>query len=380
MIYKDFKGTPISALGFGTVRFPVIDGDDARIDMTQAQALVDQAIAAGINYFDTGYQYHGMTAEKAMGTLLQKYPRESYLLGAKFPGYVPAYLPKVEEIFEEQLTNLQTDYVDFYMIHNVSESSINGYLDPANRVLSYLKAQKEAGRIRHLGFSAHGSAATIRRFLEATDGLMEFALLQINYLDWFLQGAKDKVAVMNEFHLPVWVMEPLRGGRLTNLPEEAAAQLKACNPDVSLASWSFRFLQGIPGIQVVLSGMTYPHILAENAATFSQENPLTPNEQETLSHVIAHLLQDKTLPCTGCRYCVPYCPQKLDIPTLLQHYNNLSYGGSSFVSKGAIAALLEEAKPSACIGCGSCEAVCPQQLGIAKAMATCTELLNPKGA
>lgn len=380
MIYKDFKGTPISSLGFGTVRFPVLDGDDARIDMKQAQTLVDQAIASGINYFDTGYQYHGKTAEKAMGTLLRKYPRESYLLGAKFPGYVPAYLPKIAEIFEEQLTNLQTDYIDFYMIHNVSEPSIEGYLDPKNGVLAYLQAQKEAGRIGHIGFSAHGSAATIRRFLEATNGQMEFGLLQINYLDWFLQGAKDKVDVMNEFHLPIWVMEPLRGGRLTNLPDEEASQLTACNQGASIASWSFRFLQGIPGIQVVLSGMTYPNILAENVATFSKENPLTHEEQQTLNKVVAKLLQDKTLPCTACRYCVAYCPQKLDIPTLIQHYNNLSYGGSSFVSRGAISALPEESKPSACIGCGSCEAVCPQQLEIAKAMAACTELLNPKGA
>ena len=369
MIYRDFQDMKLSALGFGSMRLPVVDGNDAQIDEAAALAMVDYAMAHGVNYYDTAWGYHDGNSELVMGKALARYPRESFFLATKFPGYDLANMDKVEAIFEKQLEKCRVDYFDFYLFHNVCEMNIDAYLDRQYGIYDYLMAQKRAGRIRHLGFSAHGSCAVMRRFLEACGEGMEFCQLQLTYLDWTFQDAKGKVALLAEYQIPVWVMEPLRGGRLAALPEESAARLRALRPDEGVPAWAFRFLQTLPEVVVTLSGMSSPAQLEENIRTFSQERPLDEGEMKALLEVADSLLERKVLPCTACRYCTSHCPQGLDIPSLLSLYNEHSFSEGGFLAPMALSALPAERQPGACIGCRSCEAVCPQQIKISEAMA-----------
>ena len=220
MIYRDFQDLKLSALGMGAMRLPVVEGDDARIDVPAAQAMVDYAMEHGVNYYDTAWGYHNGQSELVMGEALKKYPRDSFYLATKFPGYDLSNMDKVQKIFEKQLEKCQVEYFDFYLFHNVCEMNIDAYLDPKYGIYDYLISQKKAGRIRHLGFSAHGSYDVMKRFLEAYGKDMEFCQIQLNYLDWSFQDAKAKMELLAEYHLPVWVMEPLRGGRLAKLTEE----------------------------------------------------------------------------------------------------------------------------------------------------------------
>ena len=217
MIYRDFQDMKLSALGFGSMRLPVVDGNDAQIDEAAALAMVDYAIAHGVNYFDTAWGYHDGNSELVMGKALARHPRESFFLATKFPGYDLANMDKVEAIFEKQLEKCRVDYFDFYLFHNVCEMNIDAYLDPKYGIHDYLMKQKASGRIRHLGFSAHGAYPVLKRFLDAYGKDMEFCQLQINYLDWDFQDAKAKVELLREHNIPVWVMEPLRGGKLARL-------------------------------------------------------------------------------------------------------------------------------------------------------------------
>lgn len=192
MLYRQLCGEKISALGFGAMRLPVIDGDDARIDESKAGEMVDYAYEHGINYFDSAWTYHGGNSESFMAKILSKYPRESYFITSKFPGFIPELAGKVEEVFEEQLKKTGLEYFDFYLVHNVVEVDIDTYLNPKSGIVPYLIEQKKKGRIRHLGFSAHGSAETIQRFLETYGDEMEFCQLQVNWVDWKYQRADKK--------------------------------------------------------------------------------------------------------------------------------------------------------------------------------------------
>lgn len=369
MIYKAFGDLQLSALGMGAMRLPTIGGEDGMIDEAQTGQMVDFAMGQGVNYYDTAWGYHGGQSEIALGRALQKHPRERFYLADKFPGYDLANMGRVEEIFERQLEKCGVEYFDFYLFHNVCEMNIDAYLDRQYGIYDYLMAQKRAGRIRHLGFSAHGSCAVMRRFLEACGEGMEFCQLQLNYLDWTFQDAKGKVALLAEYQIPVWVMEPLRGGRLAALPEESAARLRALRSDEGVPAWAFRFLQTLPEVVVTLSGMSSPAQLEENIRTFSQERPLDEGEMKALLEVADSLLERKVLPCTACRYCTSHCPQGLDIPSLLSLYNEHSFSEGGFLAPMALSALPAERQPGACIGCRSCEAVCPQQIKISEAMA-----------
>ena len=208
MIYKEYKGEHLSALGMGAMRLPTLDGDDARIDEAAAEAMVDRAMAAGVNYFDTAWGYHAGNSERVMGRALAKYPRESFYLADKFPGYDLANMDKVEEIFEAQLKKCGVDYFDFYLFHNVCEMNIDAYLDPRYGILDYLLEQKKNGRIRHLGFSAHGAMPVLRRFLEAYGEHMEFGQLQLNYIDWEFQDGKEKAACWSSITCPSGLWSP----------------------------------------------------------------------------------------------------------------------------------------------------------------------------
>ncbi len=369
MIYRDFQGKKISMLGMGTMRFPLVEGNDSQIDEVKTAEMFDMAIENGVNYFDTAWGYHNGNSEPVVGKLLKKYPRESFFLASKFPGYDLKNIDKVEEIFEKQLERCGVDYFDFYLFHNVCEMNVNEYLDEKYGILEYLLKQKEKGRIKHLGFSAHGNMQTMTKFLEAYGKHMEFCQLQINWLDWFFQGAKSKVELVKKYNIPVWIMEPVRGGKLAKLEEAYEKTLKELRPDESIPAWAFRFCQSVPETVVILSGMSNMEQVKENIKTFSEEKPLENNELSALYEIAGKMLDRKILPCTACRYCTSHCPKELDIPTLIDLYNEHSFSEGGFIAPMALEAFESEKLPSACIGCRSCEAVCPQNIKIADAMA-----------
>lgn len=368
MITRDFNGMKLSGLGMGAMRLPATGTNLENIDQAAVQEMVDYAMEQGINYYDTAYGYHDGQSEIAMGKALSKYPRDSFYLADKFPGYDINNMSKVQEIFEEQLEKCGVEYFDFYLFHNVCEMNIDGYLDPQYGIYDYLMKQKENGRIKHLGFSAHGDIPTMTRFLEAYGDSMEFGQLQLNFLDYSFQDAKGKVELLSKYNIPVWVMEPLRGGSLCKLAEEHEATLKVLRPEETPTTWAFRFLQSLPEVTMVLSGMSNFEQMKQNIETWNTEKPLSEEEMNTLLGIADEMLKHKVLPCTACRYCTTHCPQELDIPTLISLYNEHNFTGGGFIAPMALAAYDEDKKPSACIGCRSCEAVCPQQIKISEAM------------
>ena len=376
MMYRDFQDVKLSALGMGAMRLPVVDGDDSKIDEAAAFAMVDEAMARGVNYYDTAWGYHSGNSELVMGKALARHPREKFYLATKFPGYDLSNMGKVEEIFEKQLEKCQVEYFDFYLFHNVCEMNIDAYLDPKYGTYDYLLAQKKNGRIRHLGFSAHGDYDVMKRFLEAYGKDMEFCQIQLNYLDWDFQDAKRKVELLNQWNIPVWVMEPLRGGKLASLAPEDEAKLKALRPDEGIPAWAFRYLQSIPSVVVTLSGMSNMEQMKDNIATFETDKPLNETELETLHAIAQGMVKKIVLPCTACHYCTSHCPQGLDIPNLLSLYNEHCFTQGGFIAPMALSAIPADKQPSACIGCRSCEAVCPQGIKISEAMADFTAKLG----
>lgn len=376
MIYRDFQDVKLSALGMGAMRLPVVDGDDSKIDEAAAFAMVDEAMARGVNYYDTAWGYHNGNSELVMGKALARHPREKFYLATKFPGYDLSNMGKVEEIFEKQLEKCQVEYFDFYLFHNVCEMNIDAYLDPKYGTYDYLLAQKKNGRIRHLGFSAHGDYDVMKRFLEAYGKDMEFCQIQLNYLDWDFQDAKRKVELLDQWNIPVWVMEPLRGGKLASLAPEDEAKLKALRPDEGIPAWAFRYLQSIPSVVVTLSGMSNMEQMKDNIATFETDKPLNETELETLHAIAQGMVKKIVLPCTACHYCTSHCPQGLDIPNLLSLYNEHCFTQGGFIAPMALSAIPADKQPSACIGCRSCEAVCPQGIKISEAMVDFTAKLG----
>lgn len=377
MIYKDFKNLKLSNLGLGAMRLPTkSDGKNNVIDKEETAKMVDYAIKNGVNYFDTAWGYHDGESELVMGDVLSKYPRESFYLATKFPGYDLSNMDKVEEIFEKQLEKCKVEYFDFYLFHNVCEKNVGLYLDEKYGILDYLLKQKENGRIKHLGLSVHGSLDVLKKFLNAYGKYMEFCQVQLNYLDYNFQKAKEKIELLNEYNIPIWVMEPLRGGKLATINEEYESKLKELRADETVPGWAFRFLQTIPGVTVILSGMSSMQQLEQNIETFKENKPLNDTEFKTLQEIAKSMLGKNTLPCTSCRYCTAHCPKGLNIPELLSLYNEHNFTGAGFIAPMAISAIPEDKRPSACIGCKRCEAVCPQQLKISEAMAKFTKLLK----
>ena len=365
MLTNDFKEITLSRLGFGTMRLPVIGGNAAEIDEKQVDEMVDYAISHGINYFDTAYPYHGGMSEKVIGRSLSRYPRENYYLATKYPGHQLSSSYDPAAIFEEQLKKCGVDYFDFYLLHNVYENSIQVYTDEHWGIVDYFVEQKRKGRIKHLGFSCHGRVDTLREFLDYCGDKMEFCQIQLNYLDWTLQDAKEKYELLTERGLGVWVMEPVRGGRLAKLSETETSRLRELRPDESCAAWAFRFLQGLPNVKMILSGMSDMAQMVENVETFQQEKPLTDTERASLLDIAEGM--KNSIPCTACRYCCDGCPQGLDIPMLIATYNEIRFSPAINVAM-RLEALPDEKRPSACIGCGKCARICPQNIDIPGAM------------
>lgn len=380
MIYTDYQGKKLSLLGFGTMRLPLQSAEaGSPIDEAAVADMVKYAIDHGVNYFDTAYPYHGGQSELVVGKILKDYPRESFYLATKYPGHQIKKSYDPAEIFEDQLKKCQVDYFDFYLLHNVYEKSIETYLDPQWGIMDYFIEQKRQGKIRHLGFSTHGGVEVMRKFLELYGDEMEFCQIQLNYMDWTLQAAKEKCELLAEFNIPVWVMEPVRGGKLAKLSEENEAKLKAERPDESIPAWAFRFLQGIPNVQMILSGMSNMEQMVDNVKTFEESKPLNEKEAALIAEIAEGL--KNSIPCTSCRYCCDGCPKGLEIPALLGLYNELRFAYSMNVGM-RVDALPEEKRPSACIACGKCTKICPQNIDIPTALKEFSELLakNPSWA
>jgi len=376
MIYKNFQDLKLSGLGLGMMRLPVIEGNDGVVDEAAAAEIIDYAYKNGINYFDTAWGYHNGNSELVAGKYLSAYPRDSFYLASKFPGYDLSNMDKVEEIFEKQLEKCQTPYFDFYLFHNVYEGNIDAYLDPENGILEYLLKQKANGRIRHLGFSTHGSVEVMKRFLDAYGEHMEFCQIQLNYMDWHFQNAKEKAELLQSAGIPIWVMEPLRGGKLARAGEDLTAALKAMRPEETVPGWAFRFLQTISGVTMVLSGMSNMEQLKENMSTYETDAPLSDEEFRTLVEFADQETKRGGLPCTACHYCTSHCPKELPIPELIALYNEHKITGGGFIAPMAVGSMPKEKRPANCIGCRSCEKVCPQQIKISEMMKDFTSMIG----
>lgn len=387
MLTNDFLGDNIARLGFGAMRLPIIDGDASNVDQVTLDAMVDTAIKAGVNYFDTAYPYHGGMSEIALGRSLARYPRDSYFFATKYPGHQISDTYDPAAIFEKQLIKCGAEYFDFYLLHNIYEASIEVYLDEQWGIADYFVEQKKNGRIRHLGFSCHGRPETLKRFLDygarkyaeleqrdpetaalfAGNNIMEFCQIQLNYLDWTLQDAAAKTALLESMNIPIVVMEPLRGGKLAHLNDAQMQQLNAsasdgANPSAcSAVEWSFRWLLGIPSVKTILSGMSDLAQVEENCRIFQESAPLSEAEEGVLMDMAESLKGG--VPCTACRYCVDSCPQEIDIPLMMNAYNDFQFD-TSFTVSMQMDAVPEGQRAQDCIQCESCVQMCPQGIDI----------------
>jgi len=353
MKYKDFQGKKLSRLGFGNMRLPEKDG---KIDREKAGAMIDVAMKGGVNYYDTAWMYHGEDSETFLGEVLPKYPRDSYYLATKFNiGFNSDY----RHVFETQLKKLKTDYIDFYLIHSITDSTIHPYIDDGS--VDYLIEQKKRGRIRHLGFSCHASVESLRWFVDQYD--WEFAQLQLNCFDWLFAATQEEYKILEERGIPIMVMEPVRGGRLAKLTPEAEALLKEAHPDWSMASWAFRFVRSLPQVQTILSGMSTMEQVKENLQTFNEDLIFTEQDRDLLFKACELFRNQVRVPCTACRYCCDDCPMGINIPEYLKVYNKFKVDGP-FGIKAKLDEVESDGNPSDCIGCGACESRCPQGIGV----------------
>lgn len=370
MYYNDFNGLKLSALGFGCMRFKQ-DPVTGEIDEEKVRQMFRLAFDAGVNYFDTAYPYLDGKSEIVVGKVLKEYPRDSFYLSDKFPGHsLPGPIDNIA-LFNVSLEKTGMDYFDFYLLHNITEWSVKIYESPEYHIMPDIFRMRDEGKIRHLGFSFHGGPKLLDEFLTRYEGEFEFVQIQCNWLDWTLQDAKQKYEIITRHGLGVWVMEPVRGGKLAALPADKSAKLQAFRPGASDASFGFRFLQGLPGIKMILSGMNEVSQVEDNLRTFDRRDPVTDEERETLLAIAEEM--KNSVPCTGCRYCCAGCPMELDIPYLIECYNDMKFGGG-FSAGMRLDGLDDDKKPSNCIGCGQCAHACPQGINVPDILAELAEM------
>lgn len=347
----------ISLLGMGCMRFPLIEGTD-EIDINAVEKMFDYAIENGVNYFDTAYPYHGGKSEVVTGRLLAKYPRSSFYLADKLPIWKVQSEENLPEIINEQLTRCSVDYFDYYLCHAVSQERME-IIEKFN-IYDFLLEQKKKGVLKQIGFSFHDSPAVLRKMCKAHK--WDFVQLQINYFDWELGIAKKLYDIALEFGLQVIIMEPVRGGALASLGENADKIFKAHSPEKSVASWAVRYAAGLPEVLTVLSGMSNMEQLADNISSIKDFSPLNADETKTLMQAFEVYKALKTIPCTGCKYCID-CPKSINIADIFALYNKTVAIGSAYFAQ-RLSRFKKSSRPENCISCGKCSKMCPQQIDI----------------
>ena len=380
----------VSLLGYGMMRLPSIpspDGTSSTIDQEAVNELVDYAIAHGVNYFDTSPVYMQGGSEKATGIALKRYPRDKYFVATKLSNFSNYTRENSITMYRKSFENLQVDTIDYYLLHSIGNGGIETfrarYIE--NGMLDYLVEERKAGRIRNLGFSFHGTQAVFDEVLAMHETVhWDFVQIQLNYVDWrHASGnnvnAEYLYAELEKRHIPAIIMEPLLGGRLSNVPDHIAATLKQQAPESSVASWAFRFAGSHADVLTVLSGMTYMEHLQDNLRTYSPLDTLTETDLEFLEETAQLMLRYPTIPCNDCKYCMP-CPYGLDIPAILLHYNKCINEGNVPASSqdenyrkarrafliGYDRSVPKLRQANHCIGCGQCVSHCPQSINIPK--------------
>ena len=356
-------GIETSLLGFGCMRFPVTAG--GKIDESLAEKMMDQAIAAGVNYIDTAYPYHGGESETFVGKVLKKYDRNSFYLATKLPCWKVNKIEDVDTIFQEQLGKLQTEYIDFYLLHALDKERFHKMVELGTvKKLEELKAQ---GKIKYLGFSFHDSYDVFEEIVNYRD--WDFCQIQLNYMDAnereeFQQAGMKGYRLTEEKGIPLVIMEPVKGGSLAAFPEDITAKYRALDPEASVASFALRWVGSLPNVKVILSGMSTMEQVEDNLKTFSDFKPLSEKERQTIDEVVALINSRIQNGCTGCSYCMP-CPAGVDIPRNFRIWNVYHmYRNYNMVKDRWENGLAEENKAKNCIKCGKCEKVCPQKLSI----------------
>ena len=384
------KGEKVSLLGYGCMRWPTIPAPEKGgniIDQDAVNRLVDYAIAHGVNYFDTSPVYVQGWSEKSTGIALKRHPREKLIIATKLSNFQNWTRENSIAMYKQSLKDLQTDYIDYYLLHSIGNGGIETfrarYID--NGMLDYLIEERKAGRIRNLGFSFHGTVDVFDEVLAMHDHVhWDFVQIQLNYVDWRHASGRNVnaeylYAELEKRGIPAVIMEPLLGGRLSNVPEHIMMRLKERTPQSSVASWAFRFAGSPEKVLTVLSGMTYMEHLQDNIRTYSPLVPLSDEEKDFLEETAQLMLKYPTVPCNDCKYCMP-CPYGIDIPAILLHYNkcvnegNLPKSQQDENYKEARRAYLvgyDRSVPklrqaSHCIGCGQCNSHCPQSIDIPK--------------
>ena len=367
MQYKKFKSSAkLSILGMGAMRLPVVGGDQGNIDYEKAKAIIDRAYQGGVNYYDTAYIYHNGKSEEFLGKALAEYPRESYYVADKFNLQAE---PDYKKQFPEQLSRLNMEYIDFYLIHGIQDAWMDQFLECG--ALRYFDELKKQGKIRNLGFSFHASPDSLRKLLKIYP--WDFVQIQLNYLDWYYGDAKELYEILEEAEIPIMIMEPVRGGKLANLTPEAEAILKEADPEASIASWALRFVMSRPQVQVVLSGMSNLEQMEDNLHIFSETACLTEEEEALVKKAADEFRSKVGVGCTACRYCTPNCPIGLDIPKILSLYNDVKPVNEEWRATFADA-MPEGKRPEDCIGCGACTGHCPQSLDVPAVMKEMAEI------
>ncbi len=354
----DKLGIETSLLGFGCMRFPVTA--EGKIDEPEAERMLDKAIGAGVNYIDTAYPYHNGDSEPFVGRALKKYDRHAFYLATKLPCWNVTNREDAERIFEEQLKRLQTDYIDFYLMHAMGRDSFRKMADLG--VVEYLEQLKADGRIRYLGFSFHDSYEAFEEILCYRD--WDFCQIQLNYMDTEIQAGFRGYRLTEERNVPLIIMEPVKGGSLAAFAEDITGKFRALDPEASTASYALRWVGSLPNVKVILSGMSTMEQVEDNLKTFSPFRPLSDGEAKTIDDIVALIRGRVKNGCTACRYCMP-CPAGVDIPGNFRVWNTYHmYQNYNMVKNSWENGLGEEKQAKNCIRCGKCEKACPQKLQI----------------